>query len=1008
MKNNWAALILVSCLASIAAPAQNHFQYFSQLTTQSGLANNIVNDIIQDEAGYLWIASWGGLQRYDGKGYITFKASLTDTTTLPSDIVQRLLLDKKDLLWVVTAKGICLYNKSKRAFQRIRMSTDAFPWNMVASFFQDADGVVWLSDSKKGLYFCESPEKGFLPYYEKWPAFEGDLTCVQEDSEQKGFWLGTSKGVFFLDKGTQRYQSLADRAAIKKGNGSVSHSVIQNIRLDKKNGLLWVLEGGRAFRYQVNSMTGQEVRGQPEKGLHTILPDKFNGKVWAIGSRVFQYDAAENRWKEYVDFNDSKFSLPGQQYQLRCAFEDRDGAIWVGSNNGIFVFMPGVDKFKYYSIPTAPYNCQPLDSVSRLRTSILELVDSITLVTMSSQCSRGLALFDSKMRKINIPEPLASIYRSSRTPMQFFEDSHKLLWYTGPPGKVGQLNLKDHTKKEFITPELANSQVTSVAEDEQGNLLWATNKSTLVTWSRAENRFEQTLNLKFFKDFAGGLIVKLFFDRKQDCIWVVTENQIVRIQENSEATFYQADRPIDINEVKEWNEDYFMVGSAQGLFLFSKKMPGKFEVFVVDGHPFEFHITSLTKDKLNNIWVGTQGNGLFKVLNTRNKAIEFGGNDGAIFSSSYSGMVQLSNGLIVTGIPEGLLVLDPAIANNSLSNPRVSITSMTVNDAEVNLDSVWFGPLHLGWNENSIGIEFSSLSYYYNGKVNYQYRLENIDTKWGFSKGAEKIKYTELPPGEYTFRVRSQPLASQVISDEAVLTFTIATPFWDTWLFRISVVVFISLVAFYIYYAKIQRVLLIQRIRNRISRDLHDHIGSSLSSISILLRVVSASVTSGSAADLLKKISETAHLTQENLHDIVWSINSKNSSMEQIISRMQEFMYSIFEGQDVKLTFQSSESMINEDLRLDKRYDLYLIFKEIVNNGAKYASASRIDISLKRAHGQVELIYEDDGNGFDPSTQSDGNGILNMKQRATSLGGTLQLQSEVGRGTRIVVRFPVK
>lgn len=998
MRLSWLPLILSLCLVLQLALAQTHFQQFDQLTTQSGLVNNVVNDIVQDANGYLWFATWGGLQRYDGKNYLTFRSKANDSTSLPADAVFRLLVDSKNRLWVVTANGAAIFQRATRTFESIHLPPAPRGWEGTSSLFEDSRGTIWISDALMGLYYCDHPAKGFLPYFQKWKNTSIDgITCMEEDRRNGGYWIGAKNGLFYFDRQSQVTKEVRLHPKRKKRQS------IQRLHADQF-GSLWITEGGSTTHYRMSHDTVQW--GTPATGLQCMI-SSTNGNRWALGSKVQKYDSLQRQWEDYVDLNSLQFSQPGQAYQLRSIYEDRDGAIWVGSNNGVFVFMPGVEKFQYYPIPSQVSECGGTDSLSRFRSTILQTRDSSLIVLSTKGCERGVAIFDKKMRLTQKFKPVMKRLQNGSSPPVLLEDSQGTIWYSCDSGTIGSFQSNGRMISEQSSPEFKNAVLLSATEDHQKNIYWATSEQTIVKWHRQTNRFERILNLQFFKEFEDSPLLLIEFDRTRNCLWIITSAQVICFHNSSNVKFSKANRYRVITDVKSWDDAHFIIGSTNGLFLLEKDSLNTFLPMVVDGHPFDYHVTSLAKDALNNIWVGTQGNGLFKVLNTRNKAIEFGRNDGVVFSSAFAGMALLKSGSLAASIPNGLLVIDPSAATNAQANPRVAITSITINDAEINLDSAEFLPHQLSWKQNSIGIEFSSLSYYYSGKVNYQYRLEGTGSQWSFSKGLEKIRYTELPPGTYTFRVRSQPLASDVISDEASFSFEIATPFWSTWSFRLSVGLAVSLLIFYIYYAKIQRVLLIQKIRNRISSDLHDHIGSSLSSISIMLNVVSSSVPAGQATELLKKIANTAHLTQENLYDIVWSINSKNSSMTQIVARMKEFMESIFEGQETQLTFFVAESIKNEDLRLDKRYDLYLIFKEMVNNGAKYARASHVNVAIQRLKSEIEVTYEDDGVGFDSTVETEGNGVLNMKQRSLNMGGTFHLTSAPGKGTRIVVRFPV-
>jgi signal transduction histidine kinase len=248
------------------------------------------------------------------------------------------------------------------------------------------------------------------------------------------------------------------------------------------------------------------------------------------------------------------------------------------------------------------------------------------------------------------------------------------------------------------------------------------------------------------------------------------------------------------------------------------------------------------------------------------------------------------------------------------------------------------------------------------------------------------------------------PIIDDPIADPGAITesFSVAT------LVNILILIILPLIIYGTLTVKIKRLLLTQNIKNKISRDIHDHIGSSLCSVSVLSSVALSVVKTSPqhALDLLKQISITTTTTQEDLDDIIWSIHSENETMSIVIERMREFFLGIFQESPVVLSFQCSDDLKTTSLSLDKRYDLYLIFKEIANNSAKYSKADRIKVHIFQQERRITLRFEDNGVGFDESIVTDGNGLENIRDRAKRLGGQLIIKSEKGIGTQVQLDFP--
>ncbi len=195
-------------------------------------------------------------------------------------------------------------------------------------------------------------------------------------------------------------------------------------------------------------------------------------------------------------------------------------------------------------------------------------------------------------------------------------------------------------------------------------------------------------------------------------------------------------------------------------------------------------------------------------------------------------------------------------------------------------------------------------------------------------------------------------------------------------------------------------------LRNRIAADLHDEVGSSLSSIHVLSRMANQREGSGAYSPTLEKISGNAKETMDRMSDIVWAIHPENDSMEQLLIRMKEFAADILEPLDIRYEFKVQGDLAKQRLGINQRRDLYLVFKEAINNAAKYSNCKNVLIELMQDGSHFHLVITDDGNGFVVQENSTGNGLRNMRQRAIQMGGTLEIESETGKGTRIQLSVP--
>ncbi|HKO81374.1 MAG TPA: ATP-binding protein [Chitinophagaceae bacterium] len=197
----------------------------------------------------------------------------------------------------------------------------------------------------------------------------------------------------------------------------------------------------------------------------------------------------------------------------------------------------------------------------------------------------------------------------------------------------------------------------------------------------------------------------------------------------------------------------------------------------------------------------------------------------------------------------------------------------------------------------------------------------------------------------------------------------------------------------------------LQSMRNSIADDLHDDIGSTLSSISIMSELAKAK--SPQASTLLTSIGESTISVQENMSDIVWAIKSGNDSFENVFQRMNQFTSEILDAKNIEVNFESDASLSALRLSMKQRKNLYLFFKEVINNAAKHSGTKRVSVCMFKKEHYAEMIIKDDGKGFDTTQTFNGNGMSTLKKRAEELNGYFRIQSHPNEGTVVELKFKI-
>ena len=217
------------------------------------------------------------------------------------------------------------------------------------------------------------------------------------------------------------------------------------------------------------------------------------------------------------------------------------------------------------------------------------------------------------------------------------------------------------------------------------------------------------------------------------------------------------------------------------------------------------------------------------------------------------------------------------------------------------------------------------------------------------------------------------------------------------------------------YRYRINELLKRQAIRNKIAQDLHDNMGSTLTSISVYSQVAKIYHQQHKEEQLeqtLEKIGTTSGEMISEMNDIVWTINPKHDHMSTIIQRMESFARPLLQTKNIALNFNYDQSVLELNLQMDKRKNFYLIFKEAINNALKYSCCKAIDVAVRHNHSTIELTVKDDGVGFDAdkiNTQTSrslsGNGLKNMKMRAEEMKASFKIKSSPVKAPRYFLHF---
>ena len=288
-------------------------------------------------------------------------------------------------------------------------------------------------------------------------------------------------------------------------------------------------------------------------------------------------------------------------------------------------------------------------------------------------------------------------------------------------------------------------------------------------------------------------------------------------------------------------------------------------------------------------------------------------------------------------------------------------------------------------------------------RLRYQYRLDGSDEDWGPLTERRGVTYASLSPGLYRFLVRAVNADGVSSPQPAVVTFTVLPPVWLRWWFLTLSAVAVAAAALALHRYRLARILELERMRTRIATDLHDDVGANLTRIAILSEVARQKPRAA-LLNLDAPLSSIADIARESvatMSDIVWAISPERDTLRDVVRRMRDHAEEVFEARDIRLLLDLPD--LPARLGVDIRRDLYLIFKEAVNNAARHSPCTAVAIVMRAEGTRLTLEVTDNGTGFEAAEETDGNGLASMRRRAARLGASLDVESGAGVGT--VVRL---
>ncbi|MBK8947037.1 MAG: hypothetical protein IPM32_17455 [Ignavibacteriae bacterium] len=984
---------------------------FERISIDQGLSNNSINCILQTSDGFIWIATKDGLNRFDGNSFKVFKHDFSRKNSLPQNYVMCLLEDKSKNFWIGTwGGGLCKFNFEKENFKSYN-TIEKYD-DYVQSLYEDKNGIIWFGTLDGGLNKL-NPLNGKLENYSTYknaqhyfPSNNVTFTLQNENLLYIGTW---EKGLYKLNLKNNSFEKIVLNQNSNSPNGNLIWHISEigkgEFLLSSDNGIItYNLLNEKSKYFHTNEI------------FRTVLCDSKN-RIWAGTYNyhgIYLFENSENLNEQslilqYSDYDPTTLTSS----RIRCMYEDKSKNIWIGTEDGLNKLPAAKEfyQFKYFPVKNSTISGRVISSIYEGKNNILYVGyggDGFSKIDFATGESKNFKSNNSN-NSLNASDVVCLL-----------EDKFENLWIGTSYGGLNFYNPKlDKFEKFLHNPNdafsIKSNWVQQVQELNDVELLIGTNES-LEIFNKTSKKFE-LFSKKYLKQkniIPDSISVNsLFIDSKKN-IWIGT-----------------------------W---------LNGLYKYSSKDSSVLHFLPIDGNNKSISsnkITSITEDSKGNIWIGTHSGGFNKFNNEENNFtnyntqnglpndVVFGileDSDGALWISTMQGLVKFiqsenkfriydksdglinnqfnwhayyknKNGRLYFGGINGLVYFNPNKIKQDTITQNVKFISFKINDREFYNSYLLnkFNTIELDYNQNFFTIEFSVLDFAPSNRHKYLYKLDGIDYDWISSESKNFASYTDIDPGEYNFFVKASN-ADGYWSKTSSLKIIINPSWWMTWWFKSLVIGLASLLAYYIYKLRIKQLLEIERIRLNISRDLHDEIGSNLSSISVESQVLmNTENIPSNIKEQLSIIKKTSVETMEAMRDIIWFINPKNEWNNDLIFKMREASSNLLAG--INWNFESSKDIKIDLLKLEVKRNIFLIYKESLNNIVKHSQAKNCKIKFIENSSAFYLEIIDDGIGFEIENLKRKNGLLNIQNRAEQINAKFKIDTNIYCGTKISIEL---
>ncbi|RPH33288.1 MAG: response regulator [Bacteroidales bacterium] len=818
---------ILGCILSINLSfAQDNDKKFIRLFNNQDIPLRITA-ICQDKNGLMWFGSMAGLYQYDGYKLTAYKNIVGDSSSLSNNYINVVFKDKAGDIWVGTWGGglnkFVYETKSFIRYSKNSLSNKSYGLigDVISAIFEDKTGNLWVGTYDDGLYMLDAHRKTVVAYKYSSENLDGisndQINALAEDINGN-IIVSTRYGLNVFNPALKKFiHFLHD----PNDPNSLSDNIIGSICFDKEQ-RLWIGTRDKlnVFKLTSNKLINiNDLLDLPKKLYKSqigLIKLDNAGNIWLSTvdgySGLYCYNSTESKLYNYTNIQEDKFSISDNI--VNTFFEDKLGIIWFGTiNNGCFFFDDKLQKVGCLLTRTLSQNT--LNNVNAIRL----YVDKIDNLWFTNNID-GLISIDINSKKISKINPFSDA-NSPNIITEISEGTEGNLWISSVKGFFN-VDIVSHRIAHFQnnplnTNSLSSDLTLSILKDKKGILWIGTNGSGLNRFNPLLNKYNSYLhNPDDINSISSNSVYTLFED-SSDNLFVGTSEGLDEFDRSTGRFIHYIGRSdslqsiivLSIIESKTDKGKIFWIGTSKGLFRFNRSTK-ELKFYSEKNGMYNSFLSGMVDDNKGDLWLSTF-DGLMR-FNIKTETFDFFDITQGFPKDEYNvkSITKDRSGRIFLGGVNGIYAFNPDSFTNANTFPQTIITDFqlfnkpvpigkSINKRAILEKSITeTKEIKLTYLDHIFSLDFSSLDLRFPDKVQYAYMLEGFEKDWNYIGNRHFVTYTQLPHGEYTFKVKASYRKGDWGDSYTSLKITISPPWWKTKLFYIAlpIVIILTLYSF--------------------------------------------------------------------------------------------------------------------------------------------------------------------------------------------------------------------